>query len=163
MGQMSKIHPLDKLISDDSLFYLEAIVPFIEFPYKKMLVMYITYREFISIMNSLNNRDFISSCGFDCHPKSTEEMLAGMCEFLPGNISASMKQMKQMMGMMDMMNSMSATSEPNDVSNPSSSSSAGNAFNSDIKSNKNHQFENISESESIYDSVLSILDNENLE
>ena len=163
MGQMSKIHPLDKLISDDSLFYLEAIVPFIEFPYKKMLVMYIKYREFISIMNSLNNRDFISSCGFDCHPKSTEEMLAGMCEFLPGNISASMKQMKQMMGMMDMMNSMSATSEPNDVSNPSSSSSAGNAFNSDIKSNKNHQFENISESESIYDSVLSILDNENLE
>lgn len=163
MGQMSKIHPLDKLISDDSLFYLEAIVPFIEFPYKKMLVMYIKYREFISIMNSLNNRDFISSCGFDCHPKSTEEMLAGMCEFLPGNISASMKQMKQMMGMMDMMNSMSATNEPNDVSNPSSSSSAGDAFNSDIKSNKNHQFENISESESIYDSVLSILDNENLE
>lgn len=163
MGQMSKIHPLDKLISDDSLFYLEAIVPFIEFPYKKMLVMYIKYREFISIMNSLNNRDFISSCGFDCHPKSTEEMLAGMCEFLPGNISASMKQMKQMMGMMDMMNSMSATNEPNDVSNPSSSSSASDAFNSDIKSNENHQFENISESESIYDSVLSILDNENLE
>lgn len=163
MGQMSKIHPLDKLISDDSLFYLEAIVPFIEFPYKKMLVMYIKYREFISIMNSLNNRDFISSCGFDCHPKSTEEMLAGMCEFLPGNISASMKQMKQMMGMMEMMNSMSATNESNDVSDPGSNEAANNAYNSDTGFNANHQFENINNSESLYDSVLSILDNENME
>lgn len=106
MGQMTRIHPLDKLISDDSLFLLEALVPFIEYPYKKMLVLFIKYRELMAIMDSLNDRNFISSCGFDCHPKNTEEMLASMCDFLPSNMSSSMKQMKQMMGMMEMMNAM---------------------------------------------------------
>lgn len=106
MGQISKFHPLDKLIADDSLFLLEALVPFIDYPYKKMLVFFIKYKELMSIMNSLNDRSYISSCGFDCHPKNTEEMLAGMCDFLPGNISDSMRQMKQMMSMMEVMNSM---------------------------------------------------------
>lgn len=116
MGQMSNNHPLDKLISDDSLFFLEALVPFIEFPYKKMLVLFIKYKELMSIMGSLNDREYINSCGFDCHPKSTEEMLTGMCDFLPGNIASSMKQMKQMMSMMEMMNSkpQANTSSPGD-------------------------------------------------
>ena len=134
MGQIPKNHPLDKLISDDSLFLLETIVPFIDYPYKKMLVLFIKYRELISIMSNLDNREYISSCGFDCHPKSTEEMLAGMCDFLPRNLSSSIKQMKQMMGMMDMMNVMNNTNQ---------------------SSNTND--------DSIYDSVMSILNNENME
>lgn len=140
MGQIPRNHPLDKLISDDSLFFLETIVPFIDYPYKKMLVLFIKYRELMCIMSNLDNRDYVSSCGFDCHPKSTEEMLSGMCDFLPGNLSSSLRQMKQMMSMMDMMNSMSP-GESSEIYKPTSKA----------------------ESNDLYDSVLSILNNENVE
>ena len=48
MNHNSRIHPLDKLISDDSLFFLEAMVPFVEYPYKKPLVLFIKYRELVA-------------------------------------------------------------------------------------------------------------------
>ena len=217
MGQMSRIHPLDKLISDESVFLLEALVPFIEFPYKKMLVLFIKYREIMSIMKSLNDRDYISSCGFDCHPKNTEEMLAGMCDFLPENISASMKQMKQMMSMMEVMNQFQGKDSngsgkdnpfgfPFDVFNNNSYTNHQNEHNDtnhhshkhdnmddyfnhehsnedydyqhDNIDNRdfnhehdyNHEYNNMnqnnyasSESDSLFDSVLSILDNKETE
>lgn len=146
MEQFPGNHPLDKLISDQSLFLLEALVPFIDYPYKKMLVLFIKYRELMSIMNSLNDRDFISSCGFDCHPKNTEEMLINMCDFLPGNITSSMKQMKQMMSMMEMMNSM-----PQNTSNTTNDS-----FSFNNNTNREH-------SGDLFESVLSILENEKTE
>ena len=138
MTQSTRIHPLDKLITDDSLFLLEAMVPFIEFPYKKMLILFIKYRELISILKCLDDKDYLSSCGFDCHPKSTEDMINDMCGFLPENVSGSIKQMKQMMGMMDMMNSMGE--------NP-----------------LNNMFNNTYQSSNLFDSVISILDNDNKE
>lgn len=146
MEQLPGNHPLDKLISDNSLFLLEALVPFIDYPYKKMLVLFIKYRELMAIMNSLNDREYISSCGFDCHPKSTEEMLANMCNFLPGNISSSMKQMKQMMSMMEMMNSM--------PQNAGDNTNASFSFNNNSSSGH---------SGDLFESVLSILENEKTE
>lgn len=148
MGQISKFHPLDKLIADDSIFLLEALVPFIEYPYKKMLVLFIKYRELTSIMNSLSDRDYISSCGFDCHPKSTEEMLASMCNILPGDISSTMKQMKQMMSMMEVMNTM-----------PQQNKGEGNhSFTEQKRDYPNHNESR--QDSSLYESILSILDNE---
>ncbi len=97
-------HPLDNLIQDDSLFLLEAMVPFVDYQYKKPLVLYIKYKELTAIMKCLDNRPYIAECGFDCHPKSTEDMITDMCRFLPGNYSNSIKQMKQMMKMMEVMN-----------------------------------------------------------
>lgn len=156
MNHNSRIHPLDKLISDDSLFFLEAMVPFVEYPYKKPLVLFIKYRELMSIMKSLDNKDYISSCGFDCHPKTTEEMLSDMCSFLPGNISSPMQQMKQMMSMMEMMN---MTQENNQDSN--SLSSMFSPFSTNPTFNNSN--DNISNSGSLYESVLSILNNEERE
>ena len=83
LNTMNKMHPLDKLISDDSLWLLEAIVAFVDYPYKRMLVMLIKYKELMSILNSLNDKNYISNCGFDCHPKSTEDMINDMCRTHP--------------------------------------------------------------------------------
>ncbi len=157
MNQNSRIHPLDKLISDDSLFFLEAMVPFVEYPYKKPLVLFIKYRELMAIMKSLDNRDYISSCGFDCHPTTTEEMISDMCGFLPGNISSSMQQMKQMMSMMEMMN---MTQDNNQGSH--SFSNMFSPFPTSSVSNNNNS-DNSSKGSSLYESVLSILDNEERE
>ncbi len=100
----NRFHPLDILIADNSISMLETLVPFVEFPFKKLLVFYIKYRELTAIINSLNNRDFLKSCGFDCHPKTTEDMICDMCKFMPGNMVGNIKQMQQVFSMMQMMN-----------------------------------------------------------
>ena len=38
-------HPLDQLIHDDSLFFLEAMIPFVDYAYKKPLILLIKYQE----------------------------------------------------------------------------------------------------------------------
>ena len=38
-------HPLDQLIHDDSLFFLEAMIPFVDYAYKKTLILLIKYQE----------------------------------------------------------------------------------------------------------------------
>ena len=158
MNQNSRIHPLDKLIYDDSLFFLEAMVPFVEYPYKKPLVLFIKYRELMSIMKSLDNKNYISSCGFDRHPTTTEEMLADMCSFLPGNISSSMQQMKQMMSMMEMMN----MTQDNSHNSPDFSSIAS-MFSANSKQDTTKPDHSYSTREGLFESVLSILDNEKKE
>ncbi len=135
-------HPLDNLISDNSLFMLEAMVPFVDYQFKKPLVFLIKYRELQSILQSLNDRSFLSSCGFDCKPKSTEDMIMQMCNFMPGSFGSSMKQMQQMQQMMSMMNIMD---------------------NSNNTNNTNSDGNNSESSDSLYDSILSILNDSNKE
>lgn len=118
LNTMNKMHPLDKLISDDSLWLLEAIVAFVDYPYKRMLVMLIKYKELMSILNSLNDKNYISNCGFDCHPKSTEDMINDMCKFMPGDFSSSIQNMSKMMNMMNAMNAASNDSSGNNSNNP---------------------------------------------
>ena len=51
MDTIKRSHPLDNLIKDDSLYLLEMLVPFIDFPYKKLLVLFIKYKELTELMN----------------------------------------------------------------------------------------------------------------
>ena len=105
LNAMNKVHPLDKLITDDSLWLLESVVAFVDYPFKRMLVMLIKYKELMSILNCLNNKSFISECGFDCHPKNSDDMIMDMCKFMPGEYAATIHNMKNMMNMMNVMNS----------------------------------------------------------
>lgn len=150
MDKIQRIHPLDKLIKDDSLFMLEALVPFVDYRFKKLLILYIKYKEITALLDSFAKPGYISECGFDCHPKSTEDFISGICNFLPGDFSTilnQVKQMQQMQGMMNMMNSMNMNQSENTENN----------FN---------QFENIttnqpnSNNDSLFDSIISILDEE---
>ena len=51
-------HPLDQLIHDDSLFFLEAMIPFVDYAYKKPLILLIKYQEIRSPVVAGNHRDF---------------------------------------------------------------------------------------------------------
>lgn len=135
-----RIHPLDRLISDDSLFMLEAIIPFVDLPTKRLLAVFIKYKELTSILSSLSNPTYISECGFDCHPKSTDDMLEGICQFMPDDFRHTINQMKQMKGMMDIMDAMSD-------SKPGSTKTYDNCESETCE-------------DSLFDSILSIL-NEN--
>lgn len=150
MDKFQRIHPLDRLIKDDSLFMLEALVPFVDYRFKKLLILYIKYKEITAILDSFSKPGYISECGFDCHPKSTDDFISDICNFLPGDFSSMLnqiKQMQQMQGMMNMMNSM-------------------NTNQSEKKESSFNPFENItnnqsnSNNDSLFDSIISILDDE---
>lgn len=111
MNSINRTHPLDILIPDNTLSLLEALVPFVDYSFKKPLVLFIKYREIMAIMQSLNNIDYISNCGFNCAPKSNEDFLTNILKYLPGDYAASLSQAKQMMSMFEMMNMMNHEKE----------------------------------------------------
>lgn len=119
MGQLQRIHPLDRLISDDSLFLIEAMIPFVDNNAKRILVIILKFMELNAIMNSLNNPSILSSCGFDCKPQSTNDIIYHICEFLPDDMKASFNQMKQMSQMMQLFNISDASTKGNTYSKDS--------------------------------------------
>ncbi len=169
LNAMNRIHPLDKLITDDSLWLLESMVAFVDYPFKRMLVMLIKYKELMSILNCLDDRGYISKCGFDCHPKNSEDMINDMCNFMPGDFSSSIKNMNKMMSMMNAMNSMNNDCQNhgnfNDsFFNPFSATQDNPSTSEDIKEANSYyrdESDNSSNSSSggLYESVLNILDN----
>ena len=115
-------HPLDQLIHDDSLFFLEAMIPFVDYAYKKPLILLIKYQEIRALMQCFDHPDYVASCGFDCHPESSEEMMECMCRFLPGDFAGNIKNMQQMLKMMQVMQAMNDSGAqeppPNNCENP---------------------------------------------
>lgn len=115
-------HPLDQLIHDDSLFFLEAMIPFVDYAYKKPLILLIKYQEIRALMQCFDHPDYVASCGFDCHPESSEEMMECMCRFLPGDFAGNIKNMQQMLKMMQVMQTMNGSGAPgpppNNCGNP---------------------------------------------
>ncbi len=140
MGNLYRTHPLDRLIQDDSLFFLEAMIPFVDLNTKKVLVVLLKYREISAIMNSLGNPELLQRCGFDCHPKSKEDFISDIFDFMPKEYKNNVNQMQQMMSMMNTMQMMNQMEQGTAQNNSSSSNS-----------------------ESLYDSIVSILDNESME
>lgn len=117
---MYHTHPLDQLLKDDSLFFLEAMVPFVDYAYKKPLILLIKYQEIRALMHCFDNPSYIAACGFDCHPDSSEEMMNCMCRFLPGDFAGNIKNMQQMLKMMQVMQAMNDCSGDAPFSNPHS-------------------------------------------
>ena len=68
-------HPLDNLIKDKTSFYLEALVPFIDYKYKKYLIIYIKYKELTSLLDALEDITYVESCGFNCKAKSMDDVI----------------------------------------------------------------------------------------
>ena len=110
-------HPLDKLINDNSLIMLEAMVPFVDFKMKRFLIIYIKYRELSLLLNSLNNEQYVNICGFNCSDCSGEDMLQKLCAIMPQDVSESIANAKKMMTMMQAMNAFDGQSSKQSDSN----------------------------------------------
>lgn len=167
MGMLQRTHPLDRLINDESLFLLEAMVPFVDYNTKKILVVLIKVREISAIMNALNNPSYLNECGFNCHPKSTDEFISDMCNFMPNDFKNTVSQMQQMMSMMNLMNSMNgmnAAANENQYDNFSGNDNTdifSELFgNESSQSNQNSHMSRQEESGSLFDNVMSIIENE---
>lgn len=101
-------HPLDNLIRDDSLFMLEAILPFVSDNMKAPLAMYIKIMELQSILSCLQDRNYMESCGLHKDINNQDDILSSLaaCGF-----PAVQGQFANIKKMMDMMKVMEASKE----------------------------------------------------
>ena len=165
-------HPLDNLIKDKTSFYLEALVPFIDYKYKKYLIIYIKYKELTSLLDALEDITYVESCGFNCKAKSMDDVINGLIGFMPKDFSDNIRQMKSMIDMMSLMNTMEQssgnTSATNNLSSifsaqapsPSSPNSHQHSNSFDSSCHNKDECSNASDDYNLLDSIMTILDQE---
>lgn len=107
--QIPHSHPLDKLINDDRLFLLEAILPFIDSPMRMPLTLYLKTTELKLIMNALNNKNYINQCDFNRNINNQDDVLNSLSQCGFPDIASQMKNLKSTMEMMKVMNMMNET------------------------------------------------------
>ena len=112
MNQIPHSHPLDKLISDDRLFLLEAILPFVEGPMRMPLVIYLKMMELQQIMRVINNQSYIRQCDFNRDLHNQNDILTSLAQCGFPDIADQMKNMQQAMNMMQVMNAMNQMGTP---------------------------------------------------
>lgn len=144
-------HPLDNLIKDKTSFWLEALVPFIDYKYKKYLIFYIKYKELTAILAALEDFNHVESCGFNCKAHSMDDLINGLSGFMPQDFSDNILQMKQMMDMMKVMNQM------DNAANPGGHNRSGMGGNG---GNHNHFDNRQGNDEDMFQSIMTILDKE---
>ncbi len=154
-------HPLDNLIKDKTSFWLEALVPFVDYKYKKYLILYIKYKEITAIMEALEDTAYVESCGFNCKAHSIDDVINGLTGFMPRDFSENIIQMKSMIDMMNMMNSMdNGGANMNQFMNIHKPPQ--NQYSSDKNANyyKPHQHSSTQENDDLFENIKLILDQE---
>lgn len=112
MPQIPHSHPLDKLISDDRLFLLEAILPFVDGPMRIPLIIYLKMMELQQIMRVINNQSYVRQCDFNRDFHNQNDILTSLAQCGFPDIEDQMKNMQQAMNMMQVMNAMNQTGAP---------------------------------------------------
>lgn len=97
-------HPLDKLINDDKLFLLEAILPFVDNQMKAPLAMYIKISEMQRVMNGFKNYNYVNQCGLCRDISNQEDLLSVLANCGFSDIANQMSQFQSAMNMMHAMN-----------------------------------------------------------
>ncbi len=154
-------HPLDNLIKDKTSFWLEALVPFVDYKYKKYLILYIKYKEITAIMAALEDIAYVESRGFNCKAGSIDEVINGLAGFMPRDFSENIKQMKSMIDMMSVMNSMDG-GMPNMNQFMNFQGSPQNQYNTERNTNyyKSPQHSTAQGNDDLFENIKSILDQE---
>ena len=153
-------HPLDNLIKDKTSFWLEALVPFVDYKYKKYLILYIKYKEITAIMEALEDTAYVESCGFNCKARSLDDVINGLTGFMPRDFSENIMQMKNMIDMMSVMNSMDG-GMPNMNHFMNMQGNTQNQYSKQNPSNYHHSHHSTSQAdEDLFENIKSILDQE---
>ena len=136
---MNSFHPLDRLIDNKSLQLMEALIPFVDLPMKKMLVIFIKYLEIKELLQALSDIEKLERCGFIINPASEDNFIDILLNFLPPEIGNELKNTEQMLNMLKFM----------DADNPST------YMNNEKEAKVNTTASN---SNSLYENIMSILD-----
>lgn len=103
-------HPLDIFIQDDSLFMMEAMLPFLDPQIMKPLAIYIKFTEMMVILNNINNQDYMRRCCFHKDINNYDAVLSSLKDM---GMSEDIEQAMRMKSAMDMMQHMNATHSQN--------------------------------------------------
>ena len=103
-------HPLDIFIQDDSLFMMEAMLPFLDPQVMKPLAIYIKFTEMMIILNNINNQDYMRRCCFHKDINNYDAVLSSLKDM---GMSEDIEQAMRMKSAMDMMQHMNNTHNPN--------------------------------------------------
>lgn len=161
-------HPLDNLIKDKTSLWLEALVPFVDYKYKRYLILYIKYKEITAILSALEDISYVESKGFNCKAKSMDDVISGLAGFMPKDFSENIMQMKNMIDMMGVMNSMDGgMSNLNQFSNqqggnqrPFDSYGGGHHYGAPYENMNNIHNQSAQTDNDLYKNIKSILDQE---
>lgn len=106
-------HPLDIFIQDDSLFMMEAMLPFLDPQIMKPMAIYIKFTEMMIILNNINNQDYMRRCCFHKDINNYDAVLSSLKDMgMAEDIEQAMRMKSAMDMMQHMNNTHSQTNEP---------------------------------------------------
>lgn len=76
-------HPLDCITNQSGLSMLECLIPFVDYPLKLPLALFIKFNEIRMIINAFHSFDSISSLGLNATSNSPTDMLCALTGISP--------------------------------------------------------------------------------
>jgi len=158
-------HPLDKLIKDDRLIMLEAMIPFVDRQLKGPLAIYIKITELKLIMNALSDYHYIEQCGLNMDMNNQEQVLSALAGCGFPDIASQFEQVKTAMNMANMMNMMNESKDMADTMNTmNESKNMGNAMNVMNESkNVENAMNTMNESKNVENTMNTMNESKNVE
>ena len=92
-------HPLDKIYPNNSLFLLEAMIPYLDASFQLPIALLIKIHELQMLVKFFHNPAQMESCGFNRSQCVNEELLSMLCQTMGMNLPEQMAGMQAMMNM----------------------------------------------------------------
>lgn len=143
-------HPLDIFIQDDSLFMMEAMLPFLDPQIMKPMAIYIKFTEMMIILNNINNQDYMRRCRFHKDINNYDAVISSLKDM---GMAEDIEQAMRMKSAMDMMQHMNNTH--NQTNEPYKDDQYDTAA-EDIPEENNYDSSK-NEGDSVFDNIMDIL------
>ena len=80
-------HPLDKIYPNNSLFLLEAMIPYLDASFQLPIALLIKIHELQMLVKFFHNPAQMESCGFNRSQCGNEELLSMLCQTMGMNLA----------------------------------------------------------------------------
>lgn len=99
-------HPLDNLYPNNSLFLLEAMIPYLDPSFQLPIALLIKLQELRTLVQFFRNPSRMESFGFNRSSCGNEELMSALCQTMGINLPEQMANMQNMQNMMNLAGSM---------------------------------------------------------
>lgn len=99
-------HPLDNLYPNNSLFLLEAMIPYLDPSFQLPIALLIKLQELRTLVQFFRNPSRMESFGFNRSSCGNEELMSALCQTMGINLPEQMSNMQNMQNMMNLAGSL---------------------------------------------------------
>lgn len=100
-------HPLDNLYPNNSLFLLEAMIPYLDPSFQLPIALLIKLQELRTLVQFFHSPSRMESFGFNRSSCGDEELMSALCQTMGINLPEQMANMQNMQNMMNLAGSLS--------------------------------------------------------